>query len=77
MDTLERIQGRASKLIPQLRDLSFEERLKESGLTTLETRRLRCDKIEAFKILNGYGNIDSNMFFSIKKDSRTTGHEVK
>ena len=30
-----------------------------------------------FKILNGYENIDRNMFFSLKKDSRTRGHEVK
>ena len=33
------------------------------GLTTLETRRLRGDQIEVFKILNGYENIDSNIFF--------------
>ena len=28
-------------MIPELRDLSYEERLKECGLTILETRRLR------------------------------------
>ena len=77
IDTLERIQRRATKIIPELRDLSYEERLKECGLTTLETRRLRGDQIEVFKILNGYENIDRNMFFSLKKDSRTRGHEVK
>ena len=38
-----RIQRRAAKIIPELRDLSYEERLKECGLTTLETRRLRGD----------------------------------
>ena len=77
IDTLERIQRRVTKMIPELRDLSYEERLKECGLTTLETRRLRGDQIEVFKILNGYENIDRNMFFSLKKDSRTRGHEVK
>ena len=77
IDTLERIQRRATKMIPELRDLSYEERLKECGLTTIETRRLRGDQIEVFKILNGYENIDRNMFFSLKKDSRTRGHEVK
>ena len=31
------------------------------------------DQIEVFKILNGYENIDRNVFFSLKKDSRTRG----
>ena len=41
VDMLEKIQRRATKLIPELRDLTYEERLKECGLTTLETRRIR------------------------------------
>ena len=51
---LECIQRRATKIIPELRDLSYEEHLKVCGLTTLKTRRLRV-----FKILNGYENIEN------------------
>ena len=40
---LERIQRRAPKMIPELRDLSYESRLLQCGLTTLETRRLTGD----------------------------------
>ena len=77
IDTLERIQRRATKMIPELRDLCYEERMIECGLTTPETKRLRGDQIEVFKILNGYENIDRTIFFSLKKESRTRGHEVK
>ena len=68
---------RATKIIPELRDLSYEKRLKECGLTTLETRRLRGDQIEVFRIINGYENINRNMFSHSRKIDRTRGHEVK
>ena len=74
-DTLERIQRRATKMIPELRDLSYEEHLKECDLTALETRRLRGDQTEAVKTLNRYENIDRNVF-SLKKDNRTRGHDI-
>ena len=45
------------KMIPELRDLSYESRLLQCGLTTLETRRLRGDQIEVFKIMNGYEDV--------------------
>ena len=51
-------------------------RLKECGLTTLETRRLRGDQIEVFKILNGYENIDRNICFTVSEERRTRGHGV-
>ena len=44
IDKLERIQRRATKIIPELRDLCYESRLLQCGLTTLETRRLRGDQ---------------------------------
>ena len=50
-------------------------RLKECGFTTLETRRLRGDQIEVFKILNGYENIDRNMLFSFRKGERLEDKE--
>ena len=76
IDMLERVQSRATKMIQKLRNISYEMRLKECGLTTLETRRLRGDQIEVFKILNGYENIDRNIVFTVREERRTRGHGV-
>ena len=62
IDMLERLQRRTIKIIQKLRNISFEMRLKDCVLTTLETRRLKGDQFEVFKILNGYENIDRNVF---------------
>ena len=67
IDMLERVQRRATKMIPKLKNISTEMRLNECGLTTLETRRLRGDQIE---------NIDRNIFFTVKEERRTRGHGV-
>ena len=69
-----KMQRGATKLITGLIDLRYEEWLKECGLTTLETQRLRGDQIEVLKILNGYENIDSNILFEIKESKITRGH---
>ena len=72
INKLERIQRRASKMIPELRDLSYESHLLQCGLKTLETWRLRGDQIEVFKIVNGYEDVDRNMFFKLKEDRITS-----
>ena len=54
-------------MIPKLRNVSYEMRLKECCLTTLETRKLRGDQVEVFKILKGYKNIDRNIFSRLRK----------
>ena len=58
---LEKIQRRVTKLIPGLRDLSYEERL-----WTDNTRNVKIkggSNRSVLKILNGYENIYSNIFF--------------
>ena len=54
-------------MIQKLRNISYEMCLKECGLTTLETRRLRGNQIEVFTILNGYENLDRNIFSRLRK----------
>jgi hypothetical protein len=54
---LEKIQRRATKLIPEIRKKSYEERLRYLGLTTLEKRRERGDVIQYFKFHSGINKI--------------------
>ena len=69
IDKLERIQRRATKMITEVRDLSYESRLLQCWLTTLQTRRISGNQIEVFKIVNGCENVDRNMFFKLNEGS--------
>ncbi|GAB0190842.1 hypothetical protein GRJ2_001549500 [Grus japonensis] len=79
MDLLERVQGRATKLIRGLEHLSYEDRLRELGLFSLEKRRLWGDFIAAFQYLKGaYRKAGEGLFTRAWSDRmRSNGLRLK
>lgn len=76
-DLLESIQHRFTRIVPEIRNLPYEERLKRLGLLTLEERRNRTDLIETFKLIKGISSVPYQHFFDLDHDSRTRGHSLK
>ena len=76
IDLIEGVQRRATKLISDLEDKSHENRLRVLNLTTLESRRIRGDLIEVYKIFKGFDNLDPTVFFELST-APTRGHSLK
>ena len=77
IDKLERVQRRVTKMIPNLRNKPYEERLKELNLFPLTQRRLRGDLIQVFKIIKGIDNMDCSKYFTIDHSNYTRGNGCK
>ncbi len=59
-EKIEKVQRAATRWVPSLRDLSYEESLKKLQLPTLTERRERGDMIMLYKCVEGIEKIDIN-----------------
>ena len=73
---VEKIQRRATRLLPHLQDKSYSERLSALSLPSLSYRRHRGDLILLYKIINNYFNSDFTDLFTYSTSS-TRGHQFK
>ena len=74
---IENVQRRATRLLGNLSEKSYPERLRELGLPSLEYRRLRADVIQTYKILNNIDQVDKSKLFTMANSNTTRGHSKK
>ena len=74
---IDRVQHRATRLVPGFDELSYEERLRRLKLPSLQYRRKRGDMIQTFKIMRGFDRIDPAVFFKFLPSQVTRGHSFK
>ena len=77
IDMLERVQRRFTKRLPGLYRLSYEDRLQQLNLDSLESRCIKTDLLLCFKIMRGFIDIDKNDLFIVDCDRVTRGHDLR
>ena len=73
---VERVQRRVTKMLPRLKEMTYDDRLRELNLPSLTHRRRRGDMIFAYKIVTGKMNMNKDDFFKISHLA-TRGHPLK
>jgi hypothetical protein len=73
---VEGVLRRATKVIPGLKDLTYEERLKKMNIPSMTYRRTRGDLIEVYKYTHGLYTLKDRI---LKREERTNtrGHNYK
>ena len=67
INLIENVEKRATRVIPEIDKLDYQERLYNLHLPTLAYRQFRGSIIETYKILhNLYGANCTNLFFELK-----------
>ena len=74
---LEKIQRKATRLVPDLRQLPYTERLKELHIPTLEYRRIRGDLIMTYKLVTGKTEADEGFMEVERRQHQTRGHSLR
>ena len=81
IQTLEKVQQRAVKMVSGLRGSTYEERLQELQLLSLADRRTQYDLIQTFKIIKGIDDVNVNIWFKLVGENparvtRNTSHPL-
>ena len=74
---MERVQRRATELIRGLEHLTYEDRLRELSLISLEKRRIQGDLFAVFQYLKRAYKKEGSQLFERADNSRTRGNRFK
>ncbi len=78
INRLKKFQARATKPIPEIRHLSYENSLQGLGMSTLKARRIRLDLIQTYKILYGVDDVDYAKYFTLNTNkTRNNGYKME
>ena len=81
INLLERVQRRATKMVPELHHLPYEERLANLKLYPLADRRRRGDMIATYKILHGMTDCNQEKLIPLHinpaKSTRSNNMQIK
>ena len=75
-ESLEKVQRRAVRMVSGLQGDTYEAKLKDLGLLSLEDRRTKYDLVQTFKIIRGFDDVKSDIWFSLvgENPARLTRH---
>ena len=68
---IEKVQRRATKILSNLKNKDYNQRLKILNLPSLKARRIRGDLIQAYKIFNDVDELNPNQLFPTNPTDRT------
>jgi hypothetical protein len=84
-DHIEQVQRWATRVVPELAGMGYEDRIRALNLPTLVYRRSRADLIQTFKIINKIDTVNGDArcrrcekkMFVRSTEERTRGHSYK
>ena len=73
-EALEKVQEKLIGMISDIKGNTYQEKLRDAGLTTLKQRRERGDLIEVYKVMKGFTRVNKHHWFNIQRpeESRST-----
>ena len=77
IDTIEKVQSSFTRRIPELRGLTYEQRLAKLSINSLEQNRILSDLVLGFKIIRNQIDIPFDEFFKYTTSHVSRSHNLR